>query len=156
MADENTANTGGPSLTDAEMAKIRASAREAVQKEQHDKLFKEALEKAKREARIEAGLVADPNATPEIPLVPVTINLPDSITPLACLSTDGRNFWHGETYRVTHAVAMDLNARQWAAWVQDGRIKGTWSDVNRPKPTAINATTGSTAGHMPVAIGRAA
>ncbi len=142
-----------PVLTADELEKIQTKAREAVMKEQHDKLFSEALAEATKAARVAAGLVADPGAVPEEELVEVRMNLPDCITPRACLSTNGRDYWHGQTYRVNAATAIDLASRQWMAWVQDGRIKGTWSDVNRPKPMAVNMATGGFVGHMPISIG---
>ena len=143
-----------PQLSEEELTKIQETAREAVRKEQHEAMFKAALAEATKQARIDAGLVADPAAVPEEELVEVRINLPDSITPLGCLTTDSRCYWHGQTYRVSAAVAIDLASRQWMAWVQDSRIKGTWID-RTPKPSAAtyNGATGGFAGHMPV-IGR--
>ena len=142
-----------PQLTAEELTKIQETAREAVRKEQHEAMFKAALAEATKQARIDAGLVADPAAVPEVELVEVRIDLPDSITPEACLMTNGRRYWHGQTYRVPADVAIDLASRQWMAWVQDGRIKGTWID-RTPKPSAaVFNGNGGFSGHMPV-IGR--
>ena len=139
-----------PQFTAEELTKIQETAREAVRKEQHDAMFKAALAEATKQARIDAGLVADPAAVPEEELVEVRINLPESITPLGCLTTNQRCYWHGEIYRVPAAVAIDLASRQWMAWVQDSRIKGTWTD-RTPKPSAATLDgTGGFSGHMPV------
>jgi len=141
-------------LSADEQAKVQKAAREAVLKEQHDKLFKQALEDEKRRLRLEAGLIeADPDPVEE-EMVWVDIKLPDSITPVGALITNGRCFWHGQTYRVPVSVAIDLASRQGMAWTQDDRIHGRFVDTARPKPLAYNGVTGGVTGSMPVPVGR--
>ena len=75
-------------------------------------------------------------------MVWVDIKLPDSITPVGALITNGRCFYDGQRYHVKTSVAMDLNSRMWLAWVQDARIEGRWIDRKSVKPQAINGATG--------------
>jgi hypothetical protein len=137
-------------LTEAELAEVRAKAREQVQAEQRKALMKEALDAALREERIAAGIIATPER-PEEQLLEVTLDLPENVTPYAALVVDGRAYWTGQTYKLPKSLAMQLNSMQAEAWKNDSRQKGKVVDIHRKKPLAVG--NGSVIGALPVAIG---
>lgn len=141
-------------LSADEQKRVRETARKQVLDEHNKKLFAAAVEAEKRQVRIELGL-AEPDVAPvEEEMVWVDIKLPDSITPVGALITDGRCFYDGQRYHVRASVAMDLNSRMWLAWVQDARIDGRWIDKKSTKPQAINGSTGQQHGASIMPVGR--
>jgi hypothetical protein len=140
-------------LTAADLAKAREAAHAKVQKELYDKAFKQALDDAEREARIAAGLSPLTGPTkPDEPMLRVTINVPESVTPLPAIVIDGRPFYHGFSYELRESQAMQLHAMQAAAWKNDDRMtRGVEHDMRRTKPQSINGRTGQVTG-APIAL----
>lgn len=143
-------------LSETELADIRETARKEILAEQHKELFAAELEKAKREARIKAGL-ADLNSRDGKyvgPRVTVRVSLPEGVTPIAAIIIDNRCFYDGATYaNLPLPIAQQLNSMQWEAWKNQGRQDGHWTDMKRRNPIAINGNSGSMRGLMPIAIG---
>jgi len=140
-------------LTAADVQKAREAARAKVQKELYDAAFKQALDDAEREERIAAGLAPKegPSKLDE-PIMTVSVNLPESVTPLPALVIDGRPFYHGFNYDVRESQAMQINAMQAAAWVNDDRmLRGREHDKRRQKPQSISGKTGAVTG-APLAL----
>lgn len=140
-------------LSAEDMARAKEQARAAVQKELHDKLFKEALEEAEREARIEAGFAPKVGPTKlDEEKVSVMLNLPESVTPIPAIVIDGRAYYDGQVYKLPKSIALQLHEMQARAWENDDRMsRGREKDRRRPKPQVLNGATGRTAG-APLAL----
>jgi hypothetical protein len=152
--DADAAQNGPLALTDEQLAEVRAKAKKQVQDEQRKKLIADALEAALREERIAAGVAPTPALKPDEAITEVTLNLPDNVSPQACLVVDGRAYWHGATYKLPDSLARQLFSMQAECWKNQSRQEGKVVDIFREKPLAVK-TVGSSvsvAGPMPVAI----
>jgi hypothetical protein len=127
VADPESASRTS-SLTPDELDQVRAEARETVAQERRKAAMKAALDLALREERVAAGLEKADTAWEK---VEITLDLPDNITPHACLTVDGRAYWHGTPYTVTVDVARSLLDMQARAWENQSREEGKWFDPRR-------------------------
>lgn len=93
--------------------------------EEHKRKLKEGRERARAEKLAQRAAPAleetyVPRARKD-DLVDVTINLAPNAE---VLTTNGQQYWHGKTYRVSAAVARDLNDRMGATWRHENQIHG--------------------------------
>jgi len=134
--------TNAPAELSAEdLTRAREQARAKVEKEIRDKLFEAALEAAENEARLEAGLAPKSGPTKLEPeKVKVTLNLPESVTPVPALKIDTKLYYDRQTYDVSPSTAMQIHDMQARAWENDDRMsRGREKDRYKPKPVLIGA-----------------
>ena len=116
-------------LSDEDRAAIKAKAREHVAKKRKDKAEAELLAKEIREEEIAYN--------PAEQIEDVQINIPPFVAAEklhgACISLDGRLFFHGLVYPVPYGVARVLEDVMARSWEHEREIHGDRrkADVNR-------------------------
>lgn len=109
-----------PILTNEEVAKAKASARDKVQAEQRKAALKQVEAEETVRLRREEGLTTGIGVKDEI--VSLTIDLPPFA---ACLRVDfDREFHHGHTYQVPRHVADSLREMMDREWKHEDEVKG--------------------------------
>ena len=132
-----------------DLAAVRKEARAQVAEEKRKEAMKAAMDLALREERVAAGLE---KADPLWEMVKFRPDLPDNITPNACLIIDGRSYWHGMEYVISLDKARTLLDMQARAWENEARIEGKWFDPRKPRNTPLSPRGAMNA---PMPVGRA-
>jgi hypothetical protein len=144
---------GPVTLTAAEFDEIERQANEAIRKEQHERLFKDALDAAKKRARRAAALAED--GSHGRPMVRLRIDLPRS---MQAITTNFTAYYDGMEYTVSEPVAQDLQSRMFMAHQNERRIKGDYFDLESGRgvnigglkaSAAISFKSSATRGHRP-------
>lgn len=113
------AESGHPVLTNDEVAKAKADARAAVEKERKAAAIKQIVAEETSRLRREEGLVSGDAVKDE--MVKVTIDLPEYS---ASIRVNGEDFYHGSTYTVPRHVANSFKEIMQRAWLHQEEIDG--------------------------------
>lgn len=117
IEDESPAEE--PILSAAEIAKIRAEAKEKILSERKSAAKADLMSREIQRLKNEEGLVTGNRYADEI--VTITIDLP---TFAPNIVVNMRPYWHGHTYTVARHVAESLRAQMFTSWKHQNEIDG--------------------------------
>ena len=120
-------------LSAEERASLREKVRVQVDEEVRKKLVADAMDEELKRERQRRAVLANPAAEP----VSIRLSLPDNVTPWAALVVDSTAYWDGVEYTVPPHLAAQLRAMEQAAWVNQSRQEGRWTD-RRGTMRAVN------------------
>ena len=107
-----------PVLTDLQIMEAEEKAEQSLKADQVKTALK-AIEAAHtNKLRQERGMVVGGRSDD---MVTITLDLAEHS---ACLTTNGRPYWHGQTYTVPRHVADDLRSRMFMGWRHQNDIDG--------------------------------
>jgi len=124
--------------SEEQIAAAKKRARDKLAKQRLDAQLKAIEEEEMQRLRVEEGMVV---GGPADEMVSITIDLSEHS---ACLSTNGRAYWHGHTYTVPRHVADDLRSRMFQGHLHQNQVDGESLThfYHRPHNTIVSATKG--------------